>query len=73
MFNRRIGELVRKARHDAQLTQVELAKILDVNQSTLSDIENGHNNITAWMLRRITLHLGCKLRITLVKDDYETT
>ncbi len=39
-----IGQRIRELRKAAALTQVALAKTLGIDQSTLSDIERGHND-----------------------------
>lgn len=46
-FTIAMGELVRKARQEAKLTQGELAEKAYMRQATVSDIENGKREATA--------------------------
>lgn len=72
-FNRRIGRLIRDARTDAGLHQVDLAQRLGTSQSAISEIETATCGSTVWFLRRIANALGFELRITFERRNYETT
>ena len=72
-FDERIGALVRRARVDRGIDQVTLAKHIGTSQSAISEIENGRNGVTVWLLRRIARGLGCELKIVLERKNYETT
>lgn len=54
-----------KAREDAGLTQRELAKRVDVPQSTIARIERG-NNTSVDTLSKIASALGKKLKVEFV-------
>ena len=54
-----------KAREDAGLTQRELAKRVDVPQSTIARIERG-NNTSVDTLSKIANALGKKLKVEFV-------
>ena len=45
-FLESLGVTIRLRRNKKNLVQVELAGISDMERSTISAIENGHNNIT---------------------------
>lgn len=49
----RPGELIRRARHDAGLTQAELAKRAELQQPSLALIESGRRRVSGQMLERI--------------------
>lgn len=53
-----IGERVRLLRLDRGFTQVELGKLLDMNQSNLSAIERGIRGVTVNQVVRIATALG---------------
>jgi transcriptional regulator with XRE-family HTH domain len=42
-----MGKLVRKARHEAGLSQTELAKQIYVRQASISEIENGKREVSS--------------------------
>ena len=42
-----MGKLVRKARHEAGLSQAELAKQIYVRQASISEIENGKREVSS--------------------------
>lgn len=42
---KRLGELIRRARHEADLKQVELAERLGVTQGVISNVETGVSTI----------------------------
>ena len=45
-FLESLGVTLRLRRNEKNLPQVELAGIVDMERSTISAIENGHNNIS---------------------------
>lgn len=57
-----------KAREDAGLTQRELAKRVDVPQSTIARIERG-NNTSVDTLSKIANALGKKLKVEFVNME----
>ncbi|MDR2973175.1 MAG: helix-turn-helix domain-containing protein, partial [Propionibacteriaceae bacterium] len=56
-----IGQLVREARTNRRMTQVELAKALNTSQSAIGRIEAGNQNLSLDTLGRISDVLGVQL------------
>lgn len=46
VYQKALGDTVRKARHKAKLSQAELAEKLDIGLRTVVDIENYRSNLT---------------------------
>ncbi len=59
-----IGEILREARKDAQMTQEQLASKTGTRKSFISRIENGHSDIQLSTLYRI-VELGFGKRVNL--------
>ncbi len=59
-----IGELLREARKEAQMTQEELAQKTGTRKSFISRIENGHSDIQLSTLYRI-VEIGFGKRVNL--------
>jgi DNA-binding XRE family transcriptional regulator len=59
-----IGELLREARKEAQMTQEELAKKTGTRKSFISRIENGHSDIQLSTLYRL-VEIGFGKRVNL--------
>ena len=59
-----IGEILREARKDAQMTQEELARKTGTRKSFISRIENGHSDIQLSTLYRL-VEIGFGKRIIL--------
>jgi len=59
-----IGEILREARKEANMTQEELAKKTGTKKSFISRIENGHSDIQLSTLYRI-VEIGFGRRINL--------
>lgn len=72
-FEKRVGNLIRRARTDADLDQTTLANLSGTHQSVISELETGRTGTTLVTLRRIARGLGCELKITLERKNYETT
>ncbi len=53
-----IGNQLYASRHEAGMTQVQLAKASGVRQSDISDIENGRGNPTKKTLEKLGVALG---------------
>ena len=67
MFARmELVETLYKARHEAGLTQKELAKRLGTNQTYIAAVERGRKNITFSTLARYARACGKKVSITLL-------
>ena len=59
-----IGEILREARKEAQMTQEELALKTGTRKSFISRIENGHSDIQLSTLYRL-VELGFEKRVNL--------
>ncbi len=59
-----IGEILREARKDAQMTQEELARKTGTRKSFISRIENGHSDIQLSTLYRL-VEIGFGKRVIL--------
>lgn len=57
----RFGAAARARREQLQLTQEQLAVKAGVNRTYLSEIENGHENISLERAERLARALQCKL------------
>ena len=61
-----IGEILREARKEANMTQEELAKKTGTKKSFISRIENGHSDIQLSTLYRIVeIGLGRRISLTI--------
>ena len=49
-----VGKRVRKARKDRRLSQAELAELIQISPSHMSDFENGKTNISLDIFMRLT-------------------
>ena len=63
----RIGILLKQAREEKNLTQEQLAKIIDKKRTYISRVENDGNNINLKTLKEIVeIGLGGKLNIEII-------
>jgi HTH-type transcriptional regulator / antitoxin HipB len=61
-----IGEILRDARKEAQMTQEELAQKTGTRKSFISRIENGHSDIQlSTLYRLVEIGLGKKVNVTI--------
>jgi DNA-binding XRE family transcriptional regulator len=61
-----IGEILKDARKEAQMTQEELAKKTGTRKSFISRIENGHSDIQlSTLYRLVEIGLGKKVTLTI--------
>lgn len=60
-----IGEQIRKFRKEKELTQEQLARIVQMDRGKLSKIESGQANITIETLVKISAALGKKIQIVI--------
>lgn len=67
--------LLKELREDADVTQVELAKLLGISQSHLSKLERGELRIDVVQLRKICSVLGSSLPVFVKRweEELETT
>lgn len=68
-MNRWAGNLIKVARHDAKLSQRELARQAGTSQATLSAYEVGRKSPSLETLTRIIRAAGLDLRIRLAPAD----
>jgi transcriptional regulator with XRE-family HTH domain len=61
------GQLIRQARHDAGLTQQQLARRLGVTQATLAKLERNGSNPTIRTLERVLRATGRRLELRLAR------
>lgn len=60
-FHKRLGEAVRRARKEKNMTQAEVAGLMDVPPTFLSDIERGVRNVSLSTLLSLSSALKVKL------------
>lgn len=60
-----VGEQIRNIRKSKGLNQVDLSACIDADKAFISNIENGHTNVTIKTLVRITVSLDVNLIILL--------
>jgi len=65
------GEIVRRVRHEATLTQADLADRIGTTQSAVSRWERGHDEPRLETLARIVRACGFRLRMTVDRDDVD--
>lgn len=61
MDNKKIGERIKKLRRQAGISQIELAREIEVSQTHMSNIENGNTGISLWTAVKISRVLQCSL------------
>lgn len=57
--NRKIGKNLKRFRKEQKWTQAEMGKILKVDQSAISRLELGLQDLTMVHFFRLSQHLGC--------------
>jgi transcriptional regulator with XRE-family HTH domain len=62
------GEYIHKLRSDSGMTLTKLAAALDIDQSTLSKIENGKRNIPVEILPKLSLVFN--LNLNYLEHEY---
>lgn len=65
---KRFGERVRRARREARITQVELARRLGVSQGVISNVETGVSTIDAPDLPLWAEALGAKIMVFFLDE-----
>lgn len=58
---KKIGERIRKLRIQRGISQIELARAIDVSQTHMSNIENGNTGISLWTAVKISRALKCSI------------
>lgn len=66
---RSLGRVIAAERHVRGYTQIQLAKLAKVHRAYLSDVEQGHRNITIDVLARIADTLQVKVSQLIVNAE----
>ncbi len=61
MDYRKIGDNIKKLRRQKGISQIELAKAIEVSQTHMSNIENGNTGISLWTAVKISRMLDCSV------------
>ncbi len=61
MNYKKIGNSIRKLRIQKGISQIELARAIDVSQAHMSNIENGYTGISLWTAVKISRALDCSI------------
>lgn len=69
MTLREIGDTVRDAREQKEMTQQELADEVGVNITSISLIENGSNRTGKKLLNTVALHLGITFDLSFPYEE----
>lgn len=64
-LQRRFGTNFKRARIDAGLTQSQVADLSKIPQTTISEIENGKNNLTLRQMHRIAVVVAHDVSVLL--------
>jgi len=60
-----VGEMIKKARKDRNLTQEQLGKLIGVQKAQISKLENGSTNITLTTMLRVFDALKAKIKFQI--------
>lgn len=55
------GDRMQKRRKELHMSQEQLSALTDISPSTLSQLENGHVNVSLKNFHRIAVALGCTI------------
>lgn len=69
---RKIGSCIKKIRMQRGISQIELAKAIDVSQTHMSNIENGNTGISLWTAVKISRILECSIDQFADEDRYDS-
>ena len=67
-----IGEVIKKARIENGLTQVQLAKKAKLSQQTISFVEKGYTNISFLTIKKIADIIGLRVYIDKIDRNSST-
>lgn len=68
---KKIGGCIRKIRIQKGISQIELAKAIDVSQTHMSNIENGNTGLSLWTAVKIAWALDCSIDQFADEDRYD--
>lgn len=60
---------LKKLREESKITQEQLAKYLDVDQSMITKLENGTRNLNVTLIEKICSLFGCSETYLVGEDD----
>lgn len=66
-----VGAKIKKLRMQAGISQIELAKAINVSQTHMSNIENGNTGISLETAVKISRKLECSIDSFADKEKYE--
>lgn len=61
MNYKKVGENIKRIRMQKGISQIELARAIDVSQTHMSNIENGNTGISLWTAVKIGRALACSI------------
>jgi DNA-binding XRE family transcriptional regulator len=69
-----LGEMIKQTRKERHLTQTELGKMVGVQKSQISRIENNARNVTIETILKVfkALHAKVNFNVELIDGDYTT-
>lgn len=70
MNYKKIGNSIRKLRIQKGISQIELARAIDVSQAHMSNIENGYTGISLWTAVKISRALDCSIDSFADEEKY---
>lgn len=75
MDYRKIGDNIKKLRRQKGISQIELAKAIEVSQTHMSNIENGNTGISLWTAVKISRMLDCSVDMLVdnIKRESKST
>jgi transcriptional regulator with XRE-family HTH domain len=66
-----LGEMIKKLRKDRKLTQEQLGKMIGVQKSQISKLENNTKNIRFGTIQKVFAALNAKVKLTFEADNQE--
>ena len=69
---KKIGERIRKLRIQRGISQIELARAIDVSQTHMRNIENGNTGISLWTAVKISRVLECSIDSFADEERYNS-
>ncbi len=67
----KIGERIRSLRIQKGISQIQLAKAIEVSQTHMSNIEKGHAGISLWTALKISRVLDCSIESFADEERYD--
>ncbi len=67
----KIGERIRSLRIQKGISQIELARAIEVSQTHMSNIEKGNTGISLWTAVKISRALGCSIESFADEERYD--